>query len=153
MLHFLVTTAQQYNVTNTTDTSRSTCANGDCSLREAIGASNLNPGAVLIPAGTYKLTIPGAEEYLNATGSLDALHGMGIYGAGMQQTIIDANQLDRAFLSRPARRPGTTHRSFAIGDLTITNGSSTCQRHRTSKTVAASRWNPEPTTLVWNASH
>ncbi len=126
VLHFVVTAAQQYIVTNTTDTNRGTCAKSDCSLREAIGASNASPGAVLIPAGTYTLTIPGAEEYLNATGSLDALHGMGIYGAGMQQTIIDANQQDRTFALDPAATSfSSTHMSFAIGDLTITNGYST----------------------------
>lgn len=122
-LAFSVASSQQYVVTKTADTNDGTCGVADCSLREAIGASNANPGVVLIPAGTYKLTIVGAEEYLNATGSLDALHGMGIYGAGMQQTIIDANQLDRAFALDPVAS-GTNHTSFAIGDLTITNGSS-----------------------------
>ena len=124
VLHFLVTAAQQYVVTKTADTNDGTCGVADCSLREAIGASNASPGDELIPAGTYQLTIAGAEEYLNATGSLDALHGMGIYGAGMQQTIIDASQLDRAFALDPVASL-TNHTSFAIGDLTITNGSST----------------------------
>jgi CSLREA domain-containing protein len=123
VLEFSVDSAHQYVVTKPADTNDGTC-DSDCSLREAIGASNADPGAVLIPAGTYKLTIAGAEEYLNATGSLDALHGMGIYGAGMQQTIIDANQLDRAFFLDPAPSSGS-RTSFAIGDLTITNGSST----------------------------
>ncbi|MEO5623505.1 MAG: CSLREA domain-containing protein, partial [Dokdonella sp.] len=75
-LDFSVTAATQYAVTKTADTNDGAC-DADCSLREAIAASNANPGAVRIPAGTYSLTIAGAEEYGNATGSLDALHGMG----------------------------------------------------------------------------
>jgi len=124
LLDFSVTPAALYTVTKTADANDGTC-DSDCSLREAIAASNAVPGAVLIPAGTYKLTIADADqfqnEYNNATGSLDALHGMGIYGAGMQQTIIDANNLGRALDLDPISSQ-TTHASFAIGDLTITNG-------------------------------
>jgi len=119
-LSFAVTSSALYSVTKTTDTNDAVC-DSDCSLREAIGASNVTPGAVLIPPGTYKLTIAGTNEYNNAAGSLDAVHGMGIYGAGMHQTIIDANNLDRALHLDPESIQ-TQHTSFAIGDLTITNG-------------------------------
>jgi CSLREA domain-containing protein len=120
-LSFSVVSSALYTVTKTADSNDGTCGVSDCSLREAIGASNAAPGAVLIPAGTYKLTIAGTDEYLNATGSLDVLHGMGIYGAGMHQTVIDANNLDRALhLDPPSFQ--STHTSFAIGDLTITHG-------------------------------
>jgi CSLREA domain-containing protein len=121
-LSFTVASSAIYNVTKTTDSNDGSC-DSDCSLREAIGASNLDPGAVLIPPGTYKLTLPDADgnEYFNATGSLDALHGMGIYGAGMQQTVIDANNLGRALDLDPAGA-SSTHTSFAIADLTISNG-------------------------------
>ena len=120
-LNFGVTSAVQYHVTKTADTNDGTC-DADCSLREAISASNANPGAVIIPAGTYTLTIPGPVEYNNATGDLDANSGMGIYGAGMTQTAIDANHLDRA-LNLDA--VGTGYMAFAMGDLTIKNGSVT----------------------------
>ncbi len=124
LLDFSVTPAALYTVTKTADTNDGTC-DSDCSLREAIAASNVTPGAVLIPAGTYKLTIADASQFLNeynnATGSLDALHGMGIYGAGMQQTIIDANNLGRALDLDPVSS-GTNHANFVIGDLTITHG-------------------------------
>ena len=123
-MSFSVTPSVVYHVTNAADNAGAVCA-VDCSLRQAISASNNVPGAVVIPAGTYKLTIADADqvnnEYLNATGSLDALRGMGIYGAGMHQTIVDANNLGRALDLDPADSP-SSRKSFAIGDLTITNG-------------------------------
>jgi hypothetical protein len=124
-LSFSVTSSAVYAVSKTTDTKDGACIVDNCSLRDAIDASNLIPGAVLIPAGSYKLTLADADEfqneYLNATGSLDALHGMGIYGASMQATIIDANNLGRALDLDPVSSP-STHTSFAIGDLAIING-------------------------------
>jgi CSLREA domain-containing protein len=46
--------AATFPVTKTADTHDGTC-DPDCSLREAIGAANTNPGAddVPVPAGTY----------------------------------------------------------------------------------------------------
>ena len=117
-LPFSVVAATQYHVTKTADTNDGVC-DSDCSLREAIAASNASPGAVIIPAGTYTLSIPGALEYQNNAGDLDATLGMGIYGAGMTQTIIDANQLDRALTLDSNHR---AYESFAIGDLTFQNG-------------------------------
>ncbi|MDR3389373.1 MAG: Ig-like domain-containing protein [Rudaea sp.] len=117
-LTFNVAAATQYVVTKTADTNDGTC-DSDCSLREAIGASNANPGAVIIPAGTYELTITGADENHNATGDLDAEYGMGIYGAGMTQTIIDANHIDRV-LHLDSLGYGSA--SFSIGDFTVQNG-------------------------------
>ena len=117
-LNFSVTAATQYLVTKTADTNDGTC-DSDCSLREAIGASNANPGAVLIPAGTYTLAIGGATEDDNNSGDLDARSGMGIYGAGMTQTIIDANHIDRV-LQLDSHGDGSA--TFAVGDLTLQNG-------------------------------
>ena len=117
-LNFSVAAATQYLVTKTADTNDGTC-DSDCSLREAIGASNANPGAVIIPAGTYTFTIAGAVEDNNATGDLDAQIGMGIYGAGMTQTMIDAAHIDRV-LHLDSHRYG--YMSFAIGDFTLQNG-------------------------------
>jgi CSLREA domain-containing protein len=87
-------------------------ADGHCSLREAIQAANARaapfPGAgecaagdgndtVVLPSGTFKLTIAGAGEDANATGNLDVLDArLTISGAGAGSTTIDANHLDRA---------------------------------------------------------
>jgi CSLREA domain-containing protein len=81
-------------------------SDGDCSLREAIQAANTNtvvdacvPGAgadtVLVPAGTYLLTIPGANEDANHTGDLDILDHVTLTGDGAGVTVLDAQQLDR----------------------------------------------------------
>lgn len=47
--------AATFTVTKTADTADGTCSNSDCSLREAIIASNALPGAdtIILPAGTY----------------------------------------------------------------------------------------------------
>src|SRR5690242_7952991 len=57
---------------------------GDCSLREAIQAANTNAAVdrctagtltpideIIVPPGTYTLTLAGANENNNATGDLD----------------------------------------------------------------------------------
>lgn len=118
MLNFSVAAATQYIVNTTADTNDGSCA-ATCSLRDAISASNANPGAVIIPAGTYTLSIPGGDEDNNATGDLDAQLGMGIYGAGMTQTIIDANHIDRV-LQLDSHGYGSM--GFIVGDLTLRNG-------------------------------
>lgn len=70
---------------------------GACTLRAAIQETNALPGADTIeaPAGTYVLTIPGKFEDESATGDLDVVDDLTIMGAGMDETIIDGNQLDR----------------------------------------------------------
>lgn len=120
-LFFKVDSARQYLVTKTADTNDGFC-NSDCSLREAISASAVNPGAVIIPAGTYVLSRTGADEDLDDTGDLDATQGMGIYGSGMSTTIIDANHIDRVMTLDPARGG---HMAFVLGDLTLRNGNAT----------------------------
>ena len=130
-LAFTVDPAQQYLVTSTADGDTGSCSPASAtvsncsSLRDAISASNANPGAVIIPAGTYKLSIKGAYDTDNHTGDLDAIPGMGIYGAGMNQTIISADTTlsppfdDRILMLDPKQ---TGSMAYAIGDLTLTNG-------------------------------
>lgn len=118
VLNFSVFASTQYLVNTTADSNDGSCG-ATCSLRDAIGASNANPGAVIIPAGTYTLSIPGGDEDNNATGDLDAQFGMGIYGAGMTQTIIDANHIDRV-LQLDSHGYGSM--GFIVGDLTLRNG-------------------------------
>lgn len=80
---------------------------GDCSLREAIEAANLNTAVdgcaagddaadtIMIPAGTYVLDVAGANEDGNQTGDLDVLGDLALIGAGAGETIIDGNDADR----------------------------------------------------------
>src|SRR5689334_21126795 len=86
-----------FPVTTTTD-------GGGGSLRAAIIAANANPGPdiVTVPAGTYTLTITGANEDACATGDLDITDALTINGAGAATTIIQAgtsksNGIDRVF--------------------------------------------------------
>jgi len=123
---FTVTAAHLYTVTKTDDTFDGTC-DADCSLREAIEAANVattngEAGAVIVPAGHYVLTLAGTGETDNATGDLDIRNDMAIYGAGMDQTIIDANSIDRVInVVTPAQDANT----LILGDLTLTHGSAT----------------------------
>ena len=52
---------------------------------------------ILIPKGTFTLTIPGANEDKAATGDLDITNKVTIKGKGASSTIIDGNSLDRVF--------------------------------------------------------
>jgi hypothetical protein len=77
----------------------------DCSLRGAISLSNVTAGGIgtiIVPAGIYTLTLPGAAEYNNSTGSLDIRNPVTIQGAGEGSTIIQAGPsngtgIDRVF--------------------------------------------------------
>jgi predicted outer membrane repeat protein len=72
--------------------------NGMLSLRQAIIDANAksNADTIILPAGTYTLTRPGAGEYQGLTGDLDISAPLTINGAGAGSTVIDANGLDRA---------------------------------------------------------
>src|SRR5262245_25910113 len=72
---------------------------GHISLRSAIQAANSKPNAdtIIIGAGIFKLTIPGANEDAAATGDLDINSKVTIKGKGANQTFIDGNSLDRVF--------------------------------------------------------
>jgi CSLREA domain-containing protein len=118
---FSVATAAVYNVTKTDDTFDGVC-DADCSLREAIQAANAVAGAVIVPAGTYMLSLGGSNENANATGDLDVLDDMGVYGAGTGQTVIDANSIDRVFDVVSLAEDANT---LILGDLTLTHGAAT----------------------------
>lgn len=85
-----------------------TPSDGRCTLREAIlnanGDTDVTNGdclagsggdTVVLPAGTYTLTVPGAGEDAAATGDLDITDHMTLTGAMSNTTIIDAAGLDR----------------------------------------------------------
>jgi CSLREA domain-containing protein len=116
-------------VVNTTDDELN--SDGDCSLREAIHAANIDTAVsgcaagngadtITLPAGTYTLTIPGADEENNVTGDLDITSYLTINGDGAGITIIQAgtnstNGIDRVL---------DVHAGFAveINDVRIRYG-------------------------------
>jgi CSLREA domain-containing protein len=82
--------------------------NGNCTLREAIWAANndkardkctAGSGAdtIVVPAGTFALTLAGTLEDKGEKGDLDILSSMTIQGAGVGRTVIDGKGLDRVF--------------------------------------------------------
>ena len=105
-----------------------------CSLREAIQASNTNAsfggctgsGTILLPAGTYTLSITGRFEDNNATGDLDITRQVQIIGDGAGVTIIDGGGIDRVF---DILFPSDVRIALFFGemvsfvDVTIQNGS------------------------------
>ncbi len=118
-LSLQMSAAVQYTVTKLVDTADGNCSPSDCSIREAIGASNAAPGAVIIPAGTYTLGIQGTGEDQNQVGDFDVLMGMGIYGAGRAQTTINGGDIDRLIHVNPGSLQGMT---VQITDLSLVNG-------------------------------
>ena len=94
--------AATLTVTKTADTADGVC-NADCSLREAIIAANAlpRPGTlddshvIKVPAGTYRLTIPGRNEGAGATGDLDITALLRLEGAGARDTILAGDGTDR----------------------------------------------------------
>ena len=91
-------------------------ASGHISLRSAIEAANSRPNSdtILLPAGTIKLTIMGANEDNAATGDLDIKGNVTIKGKRASSTIVDGNSLDRVFQVLSGR--------VQISGLTIQHG-------------------------------
>jgi CSLREA domain-containing protein len=104
---------------------------GDCSLREAIESANTNTSSdactqgsngtdtIIIPSGTYSLSIAGASEDGNQTGDLDITEALVIVGDGATTTIIDGNQLDRVFHIIPSAPKNVV---VEISDVTVRDG-------------------------------
>ncbi|GEM_PF-1394468 len=101
-------------------------SDGDCSLREAIQAANSDSAVdacaagsgadtIVLPAGTYFLAVAGPGEDANATGDLDIASDITIAGAGMADTVIDGDHLDRVLQIASGA-------VVSIHDLTISNG-------------------------------
>jgi CSLREA domain-containing protein len=102
--------------------------NHNCTLREAVIAANTNTAVddcgrgsktdtIILPAGTYALSITGKGEDAAAKGDLDVKSKITIMGAGARTTIIDASALsDRVFHV-------LDYGDLTIKNVTITNGS------------------------------
>jgi CSLREA domain-containing protein len=93
--------------------------NGMCTLRAAIMEANVHIGAdtILLPAATYALTIPGANEDLSATGDLDVTESLTITGDGSGDTIIEAAGLGDRVLEVWATAAAVT-----LSGLTLQHG-------------------------------
>jgi CSLREA domain-containing protein len=114
--------AATINVTTATDT---IATDGQCSLREAVIAANTDtaangcpagagPDTIVLPAGTYRLTLTGAERTPSAAvNDLDVTDGLTIRGAGAATTTIDANGIDRAIENLSA---------LTVSGITFTGG-------------------------------
>jgi CSLREA domain-containing protein len=81
-------------------------ANGTCTLREAIQAANTDAAVdacaagggadtVVLPSGTFRITLAGAGEDANATGDFDISSDLTLQGASRARTTIDGNAKDR----------------------------------------------------------
>jgi fibronectin-binding autotransporter adhesin len=91
--------AAGFTVDVTNDENDGSCDAGDCSLREAIIAANGNGEADIITLGSgiFVLSLAGVDEDEGATGDLDITAPVTITGAGPNETIIDADGIDRVF--------------------------------------------------------
>jgi len=75
-------------------------AGEQCTLRAALQQANVNADldAIMLPAGTYRLTRRGGDEDEAATGDLDITSSVVITGAGAKTTIVDGRKArDRVF--------------------------------------------------------
>ncbi len=105
---------------------------GNCTLREAVQASNTNAAVDACPAGhadkrdtielgagEYNLTVDGDLEDSNATGDLDMRFDVGplrIRGLGMDTTVIDAEHDDRVIESLSISNSLTIEHLTALGN-------------------------------------
>jgi hypothetical protein len=89
---------------------------GHISLRSAIQAADARGGSntIILPGGTFTLTIAGAGEDAGASGDLDITRNLTIKGKGSGSTIIDGNNLDRVFQVLSGK--------VSISNLTIQHG-------------------------------
>jgi uncharacterized repeat protein (TIGR01451 family) len=107
--------AATFDVNTQADTTDGLCENppGDCSIRDAVAASDATPGnnTIVIPAGTYTLTNGELDSAPAVPGRLT------IKGAGPGATIIDGGGASRVLNAAPF--------ALEISGLTIRNGAAT----------------------------
>lgn len=105
--------ANTINVTTFEDEFDSADETGNgCSLREAIESSNqqiafggceagsISEDEILLPTGTYKLTITGRDDS-NAAGDLDIKSRLLIRALDNESVVIDGNRIDRVIHVHP----------------------------------------------------
>jgi hypothetical protein len=94
---------------------------GVCTLRAAVMEANHYPGGgvtIVVPAGTYALTIVPSGAFTEAAGSLDLDSSLTLIGAGAATTIIDAGGLDRVLCVRAGA-------VATVSGVTLRNGRAT----------------------------
>jgi hypothetical protein len=98
-----------------------TVAANDCSLRGAISQANADGQmtTIVLPDGTYTLTVYGGGEDLNATGDLDILAELEITAAPGARPVIDQTTRDRIFHTFPGVGGLTI-----VGPMTLENSAS-----------------------------
>lgn len=104
-----------FPVTTETD-DNGPCETDDCSLREAILAANALPGTdtIIVPGGTYTLSIPGPDEYPGFTGDLGIMDDVEILGEYQFPAVIVGDGSDRVLFIQFA--------AVTISNVTITGG-------------------------------
>ena len=92
-----------------------------CTLRAAVQEANANTVAddIVLPAGTYRLSLTGAGELAGATGDLNVSTPIRILGHNAMDTIIDGLSADRIF----AMDNSTRVAALTLNDVTLTHGS------------------------------
>src|SRR5262249_36456864 len=118
------TTANNCNNTSSSDISSS------CSLRQAVIKANSVQGqdTIVLPAGTFQLTIQSAGTFDASTGHLDINDGLNIFGQGPSNTTIQAVNGDQVFsiLDLNPGSPDPANQGpgipVSISSLTIANG-------------------------------
>ena len=74
-------------------------SSGETTLRAAIQEANAAPGqdTILLPPGLIELSLAGPTDHSAASGDLEITDDLVISGAGLDETFIDASQIDSAF--------------------------------------------------------
>jgi hypothetical protein len=111
--------AATFTVTRTGDPAPNGCRRNDCSLREAVIASNNRPGpdVIKLGRGRFELTRPTPDEDEAQSGDLDIAKNVTITGVGPNKTIIDGNRNDRIFHTY------STVDNVKFSDLAVKGGS------------------------------
>ena len=107
-------------VTKSADTNHGACETTDCSLREAVIAANAYPGpnTIILPAGVYTLSLPGANEFAAATGDLNINGDLTLQGATSATSVITTTGAafgDRVFQIAPST-------TMTVSDVTVSGG-------------------------------
>lgn len=116
---------RRLTVTTTDDHDDGTCDAADCTLREAVRATNADatPSAngldeIVVPAGLYFFSLAGSGEDDGATGDLDVRDSLVVIGDPAGGTLVDALGGDRVF-DLPTFDPVT----LVLVDVAVQGGS------------------------------